>query len=657
VETSVDKLFFAYQSTRLHTTGGSMMQRNIIFITLAIVFLAGSGFAGKARKVEWSNKQLSQPAPLRMDPGIQRQSVIPPNVGQPVSDNATSITWVAVDQMANAFGPASNRVQPLVFDPGTGALALIHRGAAPYGQSGQLWYNVSHDGGVTWRRVGEISQGQTPNLRYPSLILRNPRGLNDTTQVWVAYAAPNLRNPAGGGSFGSITYGVDLFGENVGTSFFDDGPGNAYDFSANLSIWNATGSATDTTIFWATRRGGTANEWYLWRTGDYTTLSSGTPPTWQNANFTNAFSYIGGQYWNGKAFFNVISIFVPDTFQGVFNYGYSISNDRGATWSGWTRPQPDWAAASGAGYGYDLLSYYRGTGNFASFQVEAVVDANERMHYFSVVCDSPWTLQSRRSIMEVFQTPTGWSYKVIAQDLNVNTGLMYPGPTLTDADVLDQTYNALRPSISRDRQLMTLVWLDAASTTSSDTLPDIWFSWRRIDGANWSTPLNLTQTPGFQEILLHAAPLLRFNGGNSYTLFLSRSYQTGLTTYPPNNTLPTTIFVGSHTFTAGSSDVPDPEGLPGSYTLSQNYPNPFNPATRIDYTVTKAGPVSIKVFNTLGQEVRTLVDGPVSPGQHSVSFDASALPSGVYIYRMQARQTEGGQAGSFVESKKMVFLK
>ncbi len=581
------------------------------------------------------------------DDGSTRQAR--PTQGSYISglDNATSLNWVVVDTMVNALGPASNQCFPLQFDPGTGALVVIHRGALSYSSRGgnALWYNISRDGGASWRRVGDITAGATENLRYPNVDIRNPHGTSDTSLVWVPFAAPNLRNA---GTFGGITYGVDVFGANQGFSQFDDGPNSDFSFSSNLAIWSARNTGgTDSSIFWATRRGGSANEFYLWHTADYVSLSQGTPPTWANANFTNPFSYINGTYKNGKTFFNVISIVLGDTTADE-NYGYSVSTDNGTTWSGWTRPQPGWNEASGVSYYTGLLSFYRGTGAFASFEVEAQVDANERMHYFSVVADSPWTLQARRSIIEVYQTPAGWDHKYITQSMNQNTGLMYPG-VAGDADALDQTYNAIKPSISPDGQVMTLVWLDAATPTSSDTLPDIWFSWRRINGASWSTPQNLTQTPGFSEMLLHAAPVLRDNGSNSYTLFLARSYQTGINTYPPSNLAATSFFVSSYTFTANPSSVGESNGQPASFALDQNYPNPFNPTTTIRYSVATGGFVSLKVYNALGQELATLVNGIVSPGEHTAMFDAARFPSGVYIYKLTS--------GNNVETRKMLLLK
>jgi len=83
--------------------------------------------------------------------------------------------------------------------------------------------------------------------------------------------------------------------------------------------------------------------------------------------------------------------------------------------------------------------------------------------------------------------------------------------------------------------------------------------------------------------------------------------------------------------------------------LQQNYPNPFNPVTTIDYVVLQHGPVSIRVYNSLGQEVATLVNESLAAGQYQVTFDASSLASGVYLYRMTAEGYSG--------TKKMVLVK
>ena len=89
--------------------------------------------------------------------------------------------------------------------------------------------------------------------------------------------------------------------------------------------------------------------------------------------------------------------------------------------------------------------------------------------------------------------------------------------------------------------------------------------------------------------------------------------------------------------------------IPFQYALSQNYPNPFNPVTTIEFSVPTAEMVNLRVFDTLGREVATLVDGIQSPGIHAIQFDAGHLPSGMYIYRLEA--------AGFSEVKRLILLK
>jgi len=90
--------------------------------------------------------------------------------------------------------------------------------------------------------------------------------------------------------------------------------------------------------------------------------------------------------------------------------------------------------------------------------------------------------------------------------------------------------------------------------------------------------------------------------------------------------------------------------VPEQFNLSQNYPNPFNPSTTIEYSVPESGAVTLTVFNALGQEVATLVDGYRTAGNsYKVSFDGSGLANGVYIYTMKAGETQ--------VSKKMILMK
>jgi len=88
--------------------------------------------------------------------------------------------------------------------------------------------------------------------------------------------------------------------------------------------------------------------------------------------------------------------------------------------------------------------------------------------------------------------------------------------------------------------------------------------------------------------------------------------------------------------TKQTSDVKVEAAIPSNMDLSQNYPNPFNPTTQIKYSIPKAGHVTMKLYNLLGDLLQVMVDGYRSEGTYSITFDGSNLPSGVYIYSLSA---------------------
>jgi len=102
-------------------------------------------------------------------------------------------------------------------------------------------------------------------------------------------------------------------------------------------------------------------------------------------------------------------------------------------------------------------------------------------------------------------------------------------------------------------------------------------------------------------------------------------------------------------FNTGTVGTTSETNLQINYTLSRNYPNPFNPTTTIEYSLPQAGYVSLIVFNLLGTEISRLVSGEQETGNHSISWNAANVASGIYFYRLQA--------GDFIQTRKMVLLK
>jgi len=90
-------------------------------------------------------------------------------------------------------------------------------------------------------------------------------------------------------------------------------------------------------------------------------------------------------------------------------------------------------------------------------------------------------------------------------------------------------------------------------------------------------------------------------------------------------------------------------GIPTEFELSQNYPNPFNPVTHVRFGLPKTSRVKIELYNLLGQKVDTILENFLNSGYYVVDYDASSLPSGIYLYRLEG--------DGFSEIKRMILLK
>jgi probable HAF family extracellular repeat protein len=99
----------------------------------------------------------------------------------------------------------------------------------------------------------------------------------------------------------------------------------------------------------------------------------------------------------------------------------------------------------------------------------------------------------------------------------------------------------------------------------------------------------------------------------------------------------------------GITFVNENNNFPDAFSLNQNYPNPFNPSTKISFSIPIEEFVTLKIYNSLGEEVAELVNETKPAGNYSISFDAGKLTSGVYIYKISA--------GKFFQSKKMIYLR
>jgi hypothetical protein len=121
------------------------------------------------------------------------------------------------------------------------------------------------------------------------------------------------------------------------------------------------------------------------------------------------------------------------------------------------------------------------------------------------------------------------------------------------------------------------------------------------------------------------------------------------------------FFPGALILGGGTTDVILPsESLPREFALLQNYPNPFNPTTTVRYDLPTQSHVSLRVYDMLGREVRTIVDAQQDAGRYAMTWNGTSssghsVSSGVYLYRLQTSPNGGGSA--FVRTMKMMVLK
>ncbi len=111
-----------------------------------------------------------------------------------------------------------------------------------------------------------------------------------------------------------------------------------------------------------------------------------------------------------------------------------------------------------------------------------------------------------------------------------------------------------------------------------------------------------------------------------------------------------TVDIGADEQDAASTVIAKPRKVVESSILEQNYPNPFNPSTTISYQLSVASQVKLKVYNILGQKIRTLVNRRQEAGNYTVKFNCAFLPSGVYVYQLKS-------AGKYVLTRKMLLLR
>ena len=145
-----------------------------------------------------------------------------------------------------------------------------------------------------------------------------------------------------------------------------------------------------------------------------------------------------------------------------------------------------------------------------------------------------------------------------------------------------------------------------------------------------------------------SVPIEYYFEGNAGSVNVSISIVDTFSSGFDPNTMGSVAFLDNLSF-GNTTNVNENTDIMKVFSLNQNYPNPFNPSTTIKYSIPKQSNVTLKLFDVLGSEIATLINKELPQGSYELEFDGSELTSGIYFYKLQAR--------NFIKTKKMILLK
>lgn len=217
-----------------------------------------------------------------------------------------------------------------------------------------------------------------------------------------------------------------------------------------------------------------------------------------------------------------------------------------------------------------------------------------------------------------------------------------------DGSVLFVTWQAAEYSGTPGASAINIYPGDGGSATAPIMYTDIWGTYSQDGGQTWSQAQKLFGKTNVGEVYPVVADRLE-KVGNTVTAHMMyfEDVIPGTSLFAANNGAALSPWI-YRTYEFTITDVND-GNVVDNFDLSQNYPNPFNPVTNIKYSIANNTNVKLAVYDMLGREVATLVNGAQNAGSYEVSLDASNLSSGIYVYTLTA--------GNFSSSKKLTLLK
>lgn len=602
-----------------------------------------------------------------------------------------------IGRMANTYAMIGENRQQIACDPKTGAVAVIYRGndRSANGDGNTLYIRYSTDHGLTWGSQGDnIATSSSP--RYPIVFL-NPNDGNPphTSVLWPQV----IQYGDGTSGFGAI-YAMrsDLHNANPSYSTMSTPP--AWSIPWQITPDQTTGHLYSIALALEPTNGASTGELFLLRSTDnganwqvwpdlgtpvYT--SDIVPPGYFSSNLRLDISPDGSTMI--QAFALIIESEPGRAFLLDENHevAWRVSTDQGRNWGALQRMRPSDIPVQDRPRPFDAKLTM-------AWDFDVVLDYQNRPHFLTVLSadTNPFDPFAERPTdttvnlvhvdstftCEVTQVDGKWTIYPIGPVRRVRTDRA----SFTAGSTTDSPY-VLRnePKWARNYEGTQIFakWISpyytwrigivaGQATLFSDTLTQIYVNGRHVDskslrawrfGWDFATPVantyaddSLMRVTELEEVGAKFTKMAYYAGDNGQLHIIFTEWGIG-ETYDddPLFSDQTVWYVRGQGVELGSIGVGVEEvsSLPGDFELRQNFPNPFNPTTEILFTLPNDDHAVLRVFDVLGRNVATLSDQLLSAGTHRVTFDASNLPSGVYMYRLES--------GSFSATKKMLLNK
>lgn len=371
------------------------------------------------------------------------------------------------------------------------------------------------------------------------------------------------------------------------------------------------------------------------------TQDNGTQRTLGTMNWTGAFGGDGGDVCFQSQNNNYI---IGETQ----NNGVRRSTNGGASWASATSG----LSGTGAWVG-PLLSHPDSAGIFYTARQSVFKSTNNAASWFSISSGISGTIRE----MAISKSNPAYMYATIGSSVYKSTDCGYtfsnvtsgtPGRTITSVNVHPDSSNVA---------ILTFSGFGGGKIYKTSNGGTNWFN---ISGDLPDSPTNdgMFYYPGYATnvilVGMDVGVFVTYNNGQSWTE-LAQGLPNTVAIHLDYNALANKIRIGTHGRGVYEMSgnllgiINNNGGFPEGFMLNQNYPNPFNPFTKISFSIPKSDFITLKIYNSLGKEIETLVNKKLDAGNYDINFNAGSLPSGVYFYRLIS--------DNFSETRKMILIK